>query len=85
MVTRNGKSLLYNDTIDKRHQEFNNLVFHGGEGETLEMRIFSEKGVLENLGAAGFTDVRIRDETCLEHGIIWKRKWSLPISARRAM
>lgn len=85
LIIRNGKRLLCNNTIDKRHQEFDNLVFHGGEGETLEMRIFSETGVLENLCAAGFTDVRIHDETYLEYGVIWKQKWSLPISARRAV
>lgn len=81
---RNGKRVLVNSTAEEHRQEFNNLVFHGGEGETLEMRVFSESGVVEELLSAGFTDVRIRRESCLEHGVCWPQDWSLPISARRA-
>ena len=64
-------------------QEFDNLVFHGGAGETLEMRVFSEAGVLEELRHAGFEDIRIRAEPHPDFGIRWEYGWSLPISARR--
>lgn len=80
---RGTRRVLINNTDDDRLQEFENLVFHGGEGETLEMRVFSESGVLEELRQAGFADIRIHDESCPEFGILWPQQWSLPISARR--
>lgn len=82
--SQNGHRVLVNTTAEGQRQEFSDLVFHGGEGETLEMRVFSEKGVIEELQRAGFTDIQIHREPCLEQGILWPQDWSLPISARRA-
>lgn len=81
--THDGKRILLNTTADGRQQTFDQLVFHGGEGETLEMRVFSEAGVLAELQRAGFTEIRIHGEPCLEYGILWRDDWSLPITARR--
>jgi SAM-dependent methyltransferase len=80
---RDGRRILVNTTADRRTQEFADLVFHGGEGETLEMRVFSEAGVSGELQRAGFTGIRIHGEPCAESGIAWPQDWSLPISARR--
>ncbi|MEJ1354015.1 MAG: methyltransferase domain-containing protein [Candidatus Sedimenticola sp. (ex Thyasira tokunagai)] len=80
---RKGKWVLQNTTTDGRSQVFDHLIFHGGEGETLEMRLFSETGVLGELYRAGFTDIRIHNEPCRKHGIKWPQDWSLPITARR--
>ena len=80
---RNGQKVLVNVTAQGVRQEFEDLVFHGGEGETLEMRVFSESGVLTELRKAGFTDIRIWREPCQDLGIMWHQDWSLPISARR--
>lgn len=79
----NGRCVLINVTVDGRHQQFDDLIFHGGEGETLEMRVFSETGVLAELKRAGFEDIRIHGAPCAEFGIAWPQSWSLPISARR--
>lgn len=84
LESRDGKRVLVNSTRHGQRQEFDNLVFHGGEGETLEMRVFSESGVVEELRRAGFTDIRIHGESCPEFGIFWPQNWSLPITARRA-
>jgi len=81
--TRNGRQVLINATADGRTQEFENLIFHGGEGETLELRVFSESGVIEELERAGFSNVRIHLEEYPQFGILWPQAWSLPISARR--
>lgn len=83
LETRNGKRVLVNLTAQGMRQEFDHLVFHGGEGETLEMRVFSEASVLQELQQAGFVDIRIRRQPCPEFGILWLQDWSLPISARR--
>ena len=80
---RGRKRVLVNTTAGGNRQEFDNLVFHGGAGETLEMRVFSESGVLEELRHAGFEDIRVHAEPDIASGIVWKYDWSLPISARR--
>ncbi|OGS99138.1 MAG: hypothetical protein A3F73_03705 [Gallionellales bacterium RIFCSPLOWO2_12_FULL_59_22] len=80
---RDGKRILVNRLFDGRIQEFDDLVFHGGEGETLEMRVFSESGVLGELARAGFSDIRIHAEPCVRFGIVWEHPWSLPITAKR--
>ena len=80
---RGDRRVLINRTTDGREQEFEALVFHGGEGETLEMRVFSEEGVIGELQRAGFVDIRIHGEPCIEYGILWPQDWSLPITARR--
>lgn len=80
---RNGKPVLVNITTEGQKQEFDQLVFHGGEGETLEMRVFFESGAQEELHRAGFNEIYIHGQTCPEYGIYWPQDWSLPISARR--
>jgi SAM-dependent methyltransferase len=80
---RDGRKVLVNRTKNGVVQETDKLVFHGGEGETLELRVFSEKGVLMELERAGFTDIQIHREPYPEFGITWSDPWSLPISARR--
>lgn len=63
-------------------QYFYNLVFHGGPGETLEMRRFSEWSVLEELKLAGFNDLTIYRNDDLPFGIAWPAGHSAPIAAR---
>jgi SAM-dependent methyltransferase len=73
---------LRNRTRDGQEQVFDDLVFHGGGGLTLEMRVFTEESLLQELARAGFEDVRICREQDLEHGIYWSCDWSLPLVAR---
>jgi SAM-dependent methyltransferase len=80
---RNGKYIAINITRDGRVQTFHNLVFHGGPGQTLEMRAFSERDVIRHLQAAGFSHIEVHREVCLEYGIWWPEPWSLPITAVR--
>ena len=78
-----GGYKLVNITSDGRRQIFRDLKFHGGEGQSLEMRIFSRNDILDHLQSAGFTRVDIRDEDCPERGILWLHPWSTPIVARK--
>lgn len=82
---RGADRVLVGRTTDGRIREYRNLVFHGGEGETVEMRVFSESGILGELARSGFGDIRIRTEPCVEFGILWQQPWSLPITARRPL
>lgn len=79
---RRGTRVLVNRTVDGDVEEFTNLVFHEGEGETLEFRVFSEPGLMRELENAGFMDITIMREPCFEHGIYWPHPGSLPLIAR---
>lgn len=80
---REKRRVLVNRLPDGQTQEYAQLVFHGGEGETLEMRIFSKSGLIEELERAGFQDICIHGEAVDQFGILWKDPWSLPVTARR--
>jgi SAM-dependent methyltransferase len=79
--TRNGNRVLINRTAEDSYEEFNELVFHGGPGETLEMRVFSKERLIAELNKAGFSRVRVVTEDFLEFGIIWGGDKSVPVVA----
>lgn len=78
-----GDAILINHTVDGQTEVFKNPVFHGGPGETLEMRQFSREGVLKSLRAAGFEDVMLFEELFPDFGVVWPLPYGLPIVARR--
>ena len=78
---RDGGYRLRNVTADGRVQTFDDLVFHGGPGSTLEMRLFSRAALERELAAAGFGRVRIAAEPCPRFGIEWPEPWSVPMVA----
>jgi SAM-dependent methyltransferase len=82
IVEKNGAFILKNTTKDGVEQTYDNLVFHGGDGATLEMRCFSEASIKEELLKAGFAHVNIYSKPDFEHGIYWTNNCSLPIAAR---
>jgi len=75
--------VLVNRTIDGRLQVHDHLVFHGGPGDTLEMRMFSRTHTIQLLQDAGFTDIRVHEEAAPQWGIIPPHMEGLPITARR--
>jgi SAM-dependent methyltransferase len=79
----NGAHQLVNRTVTGEIQVFDNLVFHEGDGVAVEMRLFSEQSLLEDLEVAGFRAVRVRREPVFEYGIYWSNPCSWPITARR--
>lgn len=78
-----GEWALKNITKEGISEEFHDLIFHGGPGSTLELRVFCWAAVERHLLDAGFTDLRIHDESHFEHGIFWLNPYSLVVSARR--
>ena len=78
---RDGRFVLVNTTADGRRQEHTNLIFHGGPGSTLELRLFSESSLRRNLEGAGFGRISFHREPCFKWGIYWKTPWSVPITA----
>jgi len=85
----NNKYILYNTTIDGKSETFNHLCFHGGPGNTLEMRVFSKKSIIAYLENSGFTDITFHNitEDMNKYGIFWsihnKDYTSLIITARK--
>ncbi len=81
MTDRAGVWTLSNRTMDGRQQTFTDLVFHGGPGSTLEMRVFSRAALEREFLRAGFARVRIAAEPYLPFGIHWPEPWSVPMVA----
>jgi SAM-dependent methyltransferase len=77
------ETVLVNRRRDGTIEVFDNLIFHGGEGSTVEMREFSEGSLREQLLGAGFSSVRVAFEDLPEFGVELAEKWSLPIAARK--
>jgi SAM-dependent methyltransferase len=78
-----GQTVLVNRRRDGSVEVFDNLVFHGGPGSTVEMRVFTEESLREQLLGAGFSSVRVAFEDVPEFGVELAEKWSLPIVARK--
>ena len=85
IIADNGSYRLKNVTRSGEVQEFHDLVFHGGPGSTLEMRVFAEAALLRHLTEAGFEAITVHRTPDLPHGIWWPEPWSFPLSARRPM
>lgn len=75
-------AVLHNVAVDGRVQRYHHLVFHGGDGATLEMRLFSRDALERALRGAGFSRIAYCDERCAPFGIAWPQPWSIPIIAR---
>lgn len=83
LFEQNGQQVLKNETRDGKIQLFNNLIFHGGGGHTLEMRLFSRASLLRNLKDAGFKRISILNESYPKFGIIKTEEFSLPLIAHK--
>jgi SAM-dependent methyltransferase len=60
-------------------------VFHGGPGQTLEMRVFGKDGLISDLQRAGFTEIEILSDPVPEFGLYFPDPWSLPVFARKPL
>lgn len=71
IVDFRGGKILVNRNEAGALAVYDNPVFHGGEGATLEMRLFCEADVLSRLACAGFTDIMVHDQPHLPIGFYW--------------
>jgi SAM-dependent methyltransferase len=83
IVERDGKPVLRNTTVAGEVEEFQNLIFHGGEGAALELRVFSEESLMAELRDAAFAGIEIISGSDFKHGFYWEEPWSRPVIARR--
>jgi hypothetical protein len=84
IVELGGEHILVNLQKDGQIDVHRNLIFHGGPGTTLEMRVFCRGDVIALLENSGFIDIKVMDYDVPEFGILHKHPWSLPILARAA-
>lgn len=63
--------LLINKTRNNEIQVFGNLVFHGGPGSTLEMRMLGRGGLIRYLQSSGFTNIVDIEPNLHEIGAVW--------------
>ncbi len=82
IVDEDGSRVLHNTTVDGEKETYSDLIFHGGDGDTLEMRMFSEPDLLRRLMEAGFSSAEVRVPLAPEFGIMWPINWAVPIIAR---
>ncbi len=83
LESRRGRHTLVNTTAQGEEELFDELIFHGGAGTTLEMRQFSKASLLANLGSAGFREIEFLSENYPDIGIIQQSDNSPAIFARR--
>jgi SAM-dependent methyltransferase len=79
-----GQTVLVRRKPGGGYDVFDNLVFHGGSGSTLEMRVFSEQDLRAQTAGAGFSSLEVHCEDIPQFGVLHDETWSLPIAARKA-
>ena len=84
LLGQGDDQVLRNRTRDGEVQTFTGLVFHGGVGATLEMRLLSVPDVIATLESVGFEDVQLLDAPVPEHGVLWHDPFGWPVIARAA-
>jgi SAM-dependent methyltransferase len=78
-----GTPVLVNRRRDGQLEVTGDLVFHGGEGATLEMRQFTVAALHEKLLATGFTNPRFFNANVPEYGILFDQDVSQPLIAAK--
>lgn len=69
---------LVNKTREGKLELFDNLIFHGGAGHTLEMRLFSQPDLNRHLQLAGL-EAQWATEPYMKYGIAFAKPWSIPL------
>ena len=82
VVELNGNPIVINRKKDGSFQVHENPVFHGGNGATLEMRLFARKDLAKKLRNAGFAEVTFLDDPAERFGIAFDGPWTHPLIAR---
>jgi SAM-dependent methyltransferase len=84
VVNFHGEFVVLNRTQDGEWEIFDKeLKFHGGPGETLEIRFFGKSDLVRLLEEAGFENITVDWESAREFGVDFKEPWSRPIYAQK--
>ncbi len=83
LIKSGGQRTLINRTREGKEARLQERVFLGGQGASLEMRQFSEAGVVRELTRAGFTKIQFNRQEVPEYGIVQQPDNSPTLSAER--
>ena len=83
LIKSEGQRTLINRTHEGKGERFQERVFLGGQGASLEMRQFSEAGLVRELTRAGFTKIQFNRQEVPEYGIVQQPDNSPTLSAER--
>ena len=83
LVTVGGHPVLVNRSRSGEWQVFEDLEFHGGDGSTLELRVFGAADLRQKLVDAGFSRVEFVAAQYPPFGIAHSQSWSLPVIAAK--
>lgn len=83
VVPLGDKNVLVNRRRDGTLEVRDGLIFHGGTGETLEMREFGITALSEKLKTAGFREVHLLTKDMPEIGVVFDPDVSQPLIARK--
>ena len=75
--------VLVNKTREGKLEAFDKLCFHGGPGQTLEMRLFSRSALEQHFRDAGFRSIDFGTAPAREFGIVFSEPWSLPCLVKK--
>jgi len=87
----NDQNIIYNKTKQNKKEVFYNVRIEEGDGNTIEMRLFSKSSITFYLEKSGFVDITFYDitEDMNKYGIFWSsdntNNFSLIISAKKPM
>ncbi len=70
--------IVVNQTHRGAWEVYDNLLFHGGPGSTLEMRVFAENDLLYHLTGAGFGAPVVYETPILDIGYYWPPLFERP-------
>jgi SAM-dependent methyltransferase len=84
VVRLGSRDVLVNRRTDGTLEVRDDLVFHGGTGETLEMREFGMTSLRDRLLASGFREVFFLEAELARYGILFDADVSQPLMARKA-
>lgn len=77
ILQREGEYVLEDKSKDGTVSVFTDLIFHGGPGQTIELRVFSINALRENFEKAGFHKIEVLETNVPEFGLFYPEKWSL--------
>ena len=85
LVKLKREFVLVNRTPDGQLETFDQLCFHGGPGQTLEMRLFSRPALECHFQTAGFKGIDFATTApAPEFGVVFPEAWSRPCLVTKA-
>lgn len=84
LTSISGKPVLIKRRTDGSYEASDQIAFHGGAGQTLEMRVWSAEDLQKHLETAGLVNIRFVVEGCEGFGVPSHGSGSIPIIASRS-